>query len=1274
MSLQSLTASSTPQQIAAAYKDYSTVAGNNVAVQDAARTMLLNKGIAAPTINQAFGLFSNPVALQPVAAPVAAPVVAPATQKVAAPATKTTSAPVALSQPATVAPKAPVVAAPASTASATGGVSDAFILSWLAKNPNPSASQISALSQFGVTPDRVKALSGAAPAPVAVPVAPTVAAPAAVTPTAENPFPGMTVEDLYRMHAGKEPDAEGLAFWKSAFGPEISEAERAQFIKSVLEVQNKPAVQPAPAATSTATPAKPAAEQNKPTTLETLYKDVLGRTPSQAEIDSWGFGSEISPEERDQFLYTAQSEAINNMPKTGAVGNLAQQIMGQNLTDKWSGEGWGSAERNAYDMAAILASAGITDISQFGRVEYPDVAHTAVQKEFINMDYGDSSQAVETGKYFMTDAEGNKTYVDPSQVVPGVVDESGGVGYFLETPSVSSGYGNKVTGELIPTTHSGPGENSWGGTSAGKGDTSYGVQFDDQGKPVFYTQYVPKQNAFAGFMSDLGPVGQIGLAVATGGLSIPQQIAAQAAIGLASGKDFKDIAKGALTSYALGGLSDVAAIKEGAQYLNSVDPSGALAGAFQGAVSSGVQAGVSGGSIGDAVLAGAVSGGVSGAVNSLMDAPEFKDLTAAQKRIASNAAAGVLTGKPLDQVVVDAAVAAARDAAKSSTGQQARAPAPVEDMGPTSYGTNVTQQLTDAGLIDEGGQFADAGSLTDADLAEIVGGTPQYASQVQNIISDALGSVGIAQALPNPSMPGYGAALEKAGPALYKVVADAANDPDYLRKLPLLEKALSAAGTSVAKILGGAPLELATYAPELGSNEAELLARARKAGITLDANPAGAGRGFVNPTAPSTSPSPAPKPAPTPKPDYVVQPGDYTDTTEEIQPWQLVDPISGLPLPAPDPEVEPDPTPEEPFIPPEQEPANDPFDVPAPTPQEPLPLPEQEPANEPEFDPRKPVFVPYEPSTYPKPEEDPWFDPRVPETWPDINIPPLPAPTPLPSPSPAPSPVPKPTPSPAPSPLPRPAPTPSPDQAPKPQPAPAPSPSPSPQPLPTPSPSPSPAPAPAPKPSPETRPQPAPQPRPKPEPAPKPSPKPQPKPAPQPKPQPQPAPAPAPQPEPIPKPQPSVVKPPVVKPPEVKPPVVNPPVVVPPAKPPEPQPPVVNPPVVIPPVKPPEVNPPEVKPPVVKTPAVKVPPKVVQQVALQLGVPATSQIAQDIAEALYGTMDYLDISEEFRPSERKARPAATQKQMQQTKMAQGGYLDTMLAENMSVDDLLNLLR
>jgi hypothetical protein len=67
-------------------------------------------------------------------------------------------------------------------------------------------------------------------------------------------------------------------------------------------------------------------------------------------------------------------------------------------------------------------------------------------------------------------------------------------------------------------------------------------------------------------------------------------------------------------------------------------------------------------------------------------------------------------------------------------------------------------------------------------------------------------------------------------------------------------------------------------------------------------------------------------------------------------------------------------------------------------------------------------------------------------------------------------------------------------------------------------------------------------------------------------------------------------------------------------------------------------------------------------------------VSTDVIEALYGTMDYLDISEEFKPSERKAKPAVTQKQKEQTKMAEGGYLDNMLAEEISVDDLIKLLR
>jgi hypothetical protein len=84
--------------------------------------------------------------------------------------------------------------------------------------------------------------------------------------------------------------------------------------------------------------------------------------------------------------------------------------------------------------------------------------------------------------------------------------------------------------------------------------------------------------------------------------------------------------------------------------------------------------------------------------------------------------------------------------------------------------------------------------------------------------------------------------------------------------------------------------------------------------------------------------------------------------------------------------------------------------------------------------------------------------------------------------------------------------------------------------------------------------------------------------------------------------------------------------------------------------------------------------QVKRQIALTMNLPASSPIVQDIFEALYGTMEYLDVGAEFAPSARKAKPAATQKQQQQTKMAEGGYLDAALAEEMSVDELLNLLR
>lgn len=149
-----------------------------------------------------------------------------------------------------------------------------------------------------------------------------------------------------------------------------------------------------------------------------------------------------------------------------------------------------------------------------------------------------------------------------------------------------------------------------------------------------------------------------------------------------------------------------------------------------------------------------------------------------------------------------------------------------------------------------------------------------------------------------------------------------------------------------------------------------------------------------------------------------------------------------------------------------------------------------------------------------------------------------------------------------------------------------------------------------------------------------------------------------------------------VKPTPVKPTTVTPTTVTPTPVPPT----VVEPPVVEPPVaKPTTVAPlvtPSVTPPATtpKVTAPKTTPPTKKQVAQMLGVPASDPVVQDVIEALYGTMDYLDISKEFSASERKAKPAATTKQKQQTKMAEGGYLDALLAEEMSVDDLLNLLR
>ena len=179
---------------------------------------------------------------------------------------------------------------------------------------------------------------------------------------------------------------------------------------------------------------------------------------------------------------------------------LQTQILGQQLTDKWSGQGHGSPEANAKDMARILSSIGITDIRQFGKVEKTvPVSSMGITKK--NGVWGQTS----------TDEDGNTSFspIDESKIV-----KQNGEDVYKTGETY---FGNKVTGQAVPNTYSERQTgNAWGGTFAGKGNTGYRVQFTDDGTPVFYTTYSSSSDigkiapllAIASFIPALAPFAQ----------------------------------------------------------------------------------------------------------------------------------------------------------------------------------------------------------------------------------------------------------------------------------------------------------------------------------------------------------------------------------------------------------------------------------------------------------------------------------------------------------------------------------------------------------------------------------------------------------------------------------------------------------------------------------------------------------------------------------------------------------------------------------------------
>jgi hypothetical protein len=213
-----------------------------------------------------------------------------------------------------------------------------------------------------------------------------------------------------------------------------------------------------------------------------------------------------------------QAAAPAQPDKNTIINNLVSQIKARSNTSQWSG-GYG-ADDATKDMARILAETGITDISQFGPVTQQ------VEKVVGYEDWG-------------------------APIYQTVTEQT---------------YGNKVTGQAVPNTYTErqTGE-FFGGTYEGKGNTGYGVQFDSQGQPIFYTQGASSADPIA---KAVVPIASLALA-AMGAPSMlgntllgagANQVAAGALGGALIGGGTaaltdQDIGKGALLGGAGGALS-----------------------------------------------------------------------------------------------------------------------------------------------------------------------------------------------------------------------------------------------------------------------------------------------------------------------------------------------------------------------------------------------------------------------------------------------------------------------------------------------------------------------------------------------------------------------------------------------------------------------------------------------------------------------------------------------------------------------------------------------
>ena len=184
---------------------------------------------------------------------------------------------------------------------------------------------------------------------------------------------GGTVEDLYTKVLGRQPDAEGLAFWKNAFGDTVDDTERASFMKSVGSVL--------------------ATDPSKTATLAPNLKTI---NDAYAGIGRTGIGTEANQIDQggyDYWLNEMASGRISAADFNKKFNQTVESYVAEKPNDKYSNQvAYDDLVKNAY--AAIGRTGFGSDVKQIDQGGY-DFWMSALR----NGTFNDASGKVDLNKF-----------------------------------------------------------------------------------------------------------------------------------------------------------------------------------------------------------------------------------------------------------------------------------------------------------------------------------------------------------------------------------------------------------------------------------------------------------------------------------------------------------------------------------------------------------------------------------------------------------------------------------------------------------------------------------------------------------------------------------------------------------------------------------------------------------------------------------------------------------------------------------------------------------